>query len=286
MRHVRRRFALAIGVWAAGAFAPAVAFAVGDPFDGTVRAVDAAAAGLLFALGAAGGVVAFERSADPLDRFRSGLELAGAMLVAGVELGAAVAVGLFVGFVAAIPFAVGAVVTFAAALLAGAVADRALVAQSRAATDEPLVWRGRKRPAPRWRRAASALTVAGAAVIAAVSVAQSEWFAAFVPLMAALSQLGVLLRGVRSRRYEVLNAGLVSWAGMVRWEGLDSYEVTDDALLLYGNVWPFGTLAFDRDSVENLDAVVDGLDRYLPRADGDHEDPNVFDNLRQAVGSG
>jgi hypothetical protein len=180
------------------------------------------------------------------------------MLVAGVELGGGVAVGLVAGFVAAIPFAVGTVVAFVAALLAGVVADRALVAQSRAATDEPLVWRGSKRPAPRWRRAASALTVVGTAVVAAVSVATGEWFAAFVPLMAALSQLGVLLQGVHSRRYEVLDAGLVSWAGIVPWEDLDSYEATDDALLLYGNVWPFGTLAFDRDSVENLDAVVDG----------------------------
>jgi len=71
--------------------------------------------------------------------------------------------------------------------------------------------------------------------------------------------------------------------GHLPWEDFDGYQLTDDDLILYGNIWPFGTVAYDRESVDDLEAVVDALDRYLPQLEGDHEDPSMLDNLRQEV---
>ena len=91
------------------------------------------------------------------------------------------------------------------------------------------------------------------------------------------------LSRLRPRQYEILDAGLVTTFGHLPWEDFDGYHLTDDDLILYGNVWPFGTVAYDRESIDDPEAVVDALDRHLPQIEGDHEDPTAIDNIRQEV---
>lgn len=106
-----------------------------------------------------------------------------------------------------------------------------------------------------------------------------------VPSLIGLSQLDTLLRGRWRRRYVIADDGIITVFGMLPWENVDAYALTDDALLLYGNAWPFGTVAFDRESVTDLDAVVAALDRRLPQRDGSHEDPSPLDNVRRELGA-
>lgn len=285
MLALRTRLALVLGLWAAATLGPAGAFAVAGPFDGAPTAAHAAVFAGLFTAGALVARLVLGRIPDPATRLRDGLELGGLMAVSAVPLLAAFAVFFAVGIGTALALGVGGVVGFLAAFLVGYLADRVVVRRARSASERRLTFRARKRPPSRLRLAVAGAGVVGAAVWGALALREGPALGAFVPAMLGLSQLRPLLQGRRRRRYEVTDRGLINWIGHLPWEKFDGFAVTDDALVLHGNVWPFGTIAFDRESVDDLDEVVAALDRYLSRGDDDHEDPSLLDNLRTVMGS-
>ncbi|QRV15513.1 hypothetical protein JMJ58_01015 [Haloterrigena salifodinae] len=268
-----------------GTFGPLISFATRGPFDGTVTVGDLAVGIGVFAIGTVIARLGLRWIANPAERFRDGIEMAGPMAVAGVVLIAAFPAVPVIGVAGAVPFGVGGAIGGIATFFVGYIGDRAIVARTRAATDHRLVWRAAKRPASRWHRAASGVAIAATIVWAGIAVTDGPLVLAAVPLLLGLSQLETLLRGRWRRRYEITDGGLITVFGMLPWENFDTYALTDDALLLYGNTWPFGTVAFDRESVADLDAVVAALDRRLPEQDGSHENPSPLDNIRQELGA-
>lgn len=270
-------------MWTVGTFGPLISFAIRGPFDGTVTVGDLAVGIGVFAVGTVLAGLGLRRVGNPAERFRDGLEMAGPMVGSGVVLLAAFPAGLVVGVTGAVPFTIGGTIGFLAAFLVGYVADRAIVVRTRASTDHRLVWRATKRPASRWRQGVSGVTVAAAIVWVGVTIIAGPSVLVVVPLLIGLSQLDTLLRGRWRRRYEIADDGVITVFGMLSWENFDAYALTDDSLLLYGNAWPFGTVAFDRESVTDLDAVVAALDRRLPQQDGSHEEPSLVDTVRQEL---
>ena len=277
------RLAVLVGMWTVYTAAPPVAYLVGGPFGGSPTAVDWAVIVGLFVIGAAVAKRAVGRVSDPADRFRDGIELGGLMALAACVMFVSVPVGLREGLVAAVPFGVGGVVGFFTAFLVGYTADQAVIDRARSTTDHSLVWSARKRPDAVWVRGLRVVgAVAALGVAWLVGTAGGQLLAAFWALVGAL-QLGLLVQSRRRRRYELVDAGLITVFGHLPWDDFDGYECTDEALLLYGNVWPFGTIAYDRESVDDLDAVLDALDRYLPGLEDGHQDPSVVDGFRELL---
>ncbi|MFO7833771.1 MAG: hypothetical protein R6V31_06885 [Halohasta sp.] len=282
MRSLRDRLAVLFGVVAVCVVVPPVGYVIGGPFDGSVTVVDAALAVGVFALGTAGATLALRRVDDPARRFRKGIEYGGLIAVAGFVPLVGFVVAPIDSLVAAAPFGVGWALGIAAAFLVGYVADRAIVVRSRAETETRLTWSAKRRP----ERGRVRLLQAGTAIIAAGFVIWNT-----LDGRLGMTLLWVAIGGVqfvqdlsrlRPRQYEILDAGLVTMFGHLPWDDFDGYQLTDDDLILYGNVWPFGTVAYDRESVDDLEAVVDALDRHLPQLE-DHEDPSPIDNIRQEV---
>ena len=279
------RLAALLGMWTACTAAPPVAYLVGGPFDGGLTAVDAGVVVGLFAVGAGGAAVGCRRLADPATRFRDGTELGGLLGLAGATMIAAFPVSLTAGLVAAVPFGVGGAAGFLTAFLVGYVADRTVVDRSRAASDHRLVWRATKRPEATWVRGLRVGGAVAAFVVAVlVGTAGGRLLAAFWALVG-LFLFGHLVASQRHRRYELVDDGLITAFGFLPWSQFDAFEPTDDALLLYGSVWPFGTIAYDRASIDDPEAVVEALDRYLPRQEADHQDPSVVDRFRELLSS-
>ncbi|QLG50503.1 hypothetical protein [Natrinema halophilum] len=283
MGSLRTRLALGFGVWVTSTFTPLVSFAGSGAFDASVRAGTIAIAGGLFILGTIIARLGLRTVADPASRFRDGLEMAGLIAIAGIELTAAVPAAFAVGVIAALPFGVGGALGVLSAFLVGYVADRAVVARIRSETERRTRWSAKKRPAPRWRRVGSAVAVVGTVVWAFIAVTAGEVLFATIPAILGTVQLGTLLQGVRRRRYVITDSGLITAVGLIMWKNFDSYSVTDDALILHGNVWLFGTIAYDRESVDDLETVIDSLDHYLARQDGTHSDPSILDTFRQML---
>lgn len=285
---LRDRLALLFGLWTASVLAPPVAFALGGPFDGSPTLLDGTVTAGLFVLGGLMARTGLERISDPAERLREGVEMAGGMAVGGVVLFGAAPVAYVYGVVAAVPFGIGGAVGFATGFLIGYVADQAVVARSRASSEFRLEWSAKKRPPSRsrYKRAMDVVGVVTALGMVVFSLTNDLWpYALFWVGMAAVIGRKYLPLVRRRRQYELTDDGLIGWVGHIPWEKFDSYSVTEEAVVLNGNVWPFGTLAFDRESIDNADAVIDALDGFLPRQEGSHDDPSPLDNFRQALGS-
>lgn len=285
MRSLVGRLSALLGVWTACTVAPPLLYVADGSFDGGLTAVDVGIVVGLFAVGAGGAAVGLPRLVDPAERFRTGTELGGLLGLAGATMIAAFPVSLTDGLVAAAPFGVSGAAGFLAAVLVGYVADRRVVERSRAATDHRLVWRATKRPEATWVRGLRVTGATAAFVVAVlVGTAGGRLLAAFWALVGLLL-FGHLVASQRHRRYEFVDDGLITAFGFLPWSTFDGYEPTEEALLLYGNVWPFGTIAYDRASVDDPEAVLDALDRYLPRQEGAHRDPSAVDGFRELLSS-
>lgn len=278
------RLAVLFRIWTVCVVVPPLQYLFAGPFDGSVTVVEAGLAVGLFVLATAFAKLGLDRVDDPARRFRNGIELAGALGLAGLVVLASFGVDYVHGFVAAIPFGVGGAVGFVVAFLIAYVADRAIVVDSRAETDLRVTWSAKRRPERGRIRYIQTFTAIVALGFVVLNVFIGDLGMALLwVLIGGLQFAQDILRTVHRRRYEILDAGLVTMVGHLPWEDFDGYQLTDDDLILYGNIWPFGTVAYDRESVDDLEAVVDALDRHLPQLEGDHEDPSVLDNLRQEV---
>lgn len=285
MISLRGRLSVLFGLWAVGTAAPPVSYIVSGPFTGAAGGVDAVITAGLFAVGTVVAGVWLPSGPDLADRFRAGVELGVPMLLAAGTLLAALPISIFMGVFPALPFALGGTLGAFAAFLVGYTADRAVIARSRASTDQRLVWQARKCSEAAWFRA-----MRGGGILAAFGVAALVWraggrlLAVFWLLVGGL-QIGLFLLSRQRRQYECTDAGLITLFGHLPWEQFEGYEVTDDALLLYGTVWPFGTIAYDRESIDDIEAVTELLDRQLPYLTEPDHDRTVVERFRRLLSS-
>lgn len=285
MVSLRGRLSVLFGLWAVGTAAPPASYIVSRSFTGAAGGVDAVIAAGLFAVGAVAARVWLPTGPELAERFRAGVELGVPMLLAAGTLLAALPISIFIDVLPALPFALGGTLGVFAAFLVGYTADQTVIARSRASTDHPLVWQARKRPEAAWFQA---MRVGG--VLAAVGVAVLVWMAgglvlAVFWLLVGGIQVGLLVLRRRRRQYELTNAGIISAFGHLPWEQFEGYELTDDALLLYGTVWPFGTIAYDRESIDDIDSVSERLDRQLPHLTEPDHDRTVVEQFRRLLSS-
>ena len=285
MVSLRSRLSVLFGLWAVGTVAPPVSYTVRGPFTGAVGGVDVAIVAGLFAVGTAAAAGGLPRGPELAERFRAGVELGVPMLLAAGTLLAALPISIFDGVAPAVPFAVGGTGGFFAAFLIGYGADQTVIERSRAATDEPLVWYARKRPEATWFRA---MRVGG--ILVAIGIAVPVWMAggqllAVFWLFVGSMQVGLLVVSRKRRRYELTDGGVISPFGHLPWEQFERYELTDDALVLYGTVWPFGTIAYDRESIDDIETVAERLNQYLPAQTEPADDRTVVDRFRRLLSS-
>lgn len=284
MLALRTRLALLLGCWTAVTVGPPVAWVAVGPFGGGLVPAHLVAPVALLVVGFWFARLGLAQVEDPADLLRDGLGLAGPMSLSGVPLVGGILL-TFSDLVSGTAIAAGGAAGFLGAFLAGFVADRAVLARRRG--EGALRFSARKPAASRPRRAIAAVGLLGGAVWAALELSAGDLTMAVVPVMLGLGQVPPLVRHWRTRSYEVTDAGLVAWSGHLQWADFDGVAVTDDRIELQGTVWPFGSLAWDRDSIANDAAVVAAFERHLPRVEPDRErdDPSPLDNLRQAFGS-
>jgi hypothetical protein len=210
--------------------------------------------------------------------------MAGTVGLAGIVLNAAFVISYIHGFIAAVPFGVGGAIGCLTAFFIGYTADRQIIVQSRASTEHPLTWSAKRRPdTGRIRIIQTFTAVVALALVVWNAVNGSLGYSLLWILIGGLQFSTDIARKIHRRQYEIIDAGLVTTLGHLLWEDIDGYDLTDTELIIYGTVWPFGRIAYDRHSVDDLDAVVAALDRYLPQLDGEHDKPSIIDNLRQEV---
>ena len=285
MVSLRGRLSVFFGLWAVGTAAPPVSYIVSGLFTGTAGGVDAVIIAGLFGAGTLAAGVWLPSGPELAERFRAGVELGVPMLLAAGTLLAALPISIRIGVVPALPFALGGTLGVFAAFVVGYAADQAVIARSRASTDRRLVWQARKRPEATWFQA-----MRGGGILAAFGVAVLVWLAGGLLLavfwaIVGCLQVGLLLLSRRRRQYELTDDGLITVFGYLPWEEFEGYELIDDALLLYGSVWPFGTIAYDRESIDAIETVSEELDQQLPELTEPDHDRTVVEQFRRLLSS-
>ena len=285
MVSLRGRLSVLFGLWTVGTAAPPVSYFVSGPFTGAFGGADAAIIAGLFAGGVVLAAVGLPTSPALADRFRAGIELGLPMLLAAGMLLAALPISIFQGVLPALPFAIGGTLGFLAAFLVGYGADQAVIARSRATTDHQLTWSAKKVQEATWFRLLRVSSIfATFAVAIVVWTAGGPLLSVFWAIVGVL-QIGLLVLSRWRRQYELIDDGMVSVFGYLRWEQFEGYELTDDALVLYGTVWPFETIAYDRQSIGDLEAVCEMLDRYLPQTTEPKSDRTLAEQFRRLLSS-
>lgn len=284
MGSLRRQLSVLFGLWAVGTVAPPVSYLLAGPFTGSVGIFEGMVVATFFAVGTAGAAAGLPTDGIA-ERFRSGTELGVPMLLAAGTLLVALPFSILRGVLPAVPFALGGTLGFLAAFLVGYVADQAVIDRSRTTSDRRLVWQARKRPEADWFRS---MRLTG--ILAAFGVAALVWRADAVVLagfwmLVGLLQIALLVLSRRRRRYELTDAGLITVFGHLPWDEFEGYELTDSALVLYGTSWPFGTIAYDRESIENLDSVRELIDQQLPKKTSELAELSVVDQFRRLLSS-
>jgi len=104
-------------------------------------------------------------------------------------------------------------------------------------------------------------------------------------LLVGVLQTALLVLTRRRRRYEFTDAGLITAFGHLPWDEFKQYELTENALILYGTRWPFGMIAYDRQSIDDLQAVHSMVDRRLPEKTRDSAALSVTEQFRKWLSS-
>lgn len=284
MVSLRRRLSVLFGLWAVGTAGPPAGYLANGLFTGAVGGEEAVIVAGFFLLGTTAAAVGLPTE-GLAERFRAGTELGLPMLLAAGTLLAALPISILWGVLPAVPFALGGTLGFLAAFLIGFLADQTIVDRSRATSDQQLRWKAKKRPEAQWFRA---MRFVG--IVAAFGVAVLVWEAG-APLLAGFWLLMSVLQAVlavlsrRRRQYEFTDAGLLTAFGHLPWDEFRGYELTETALVLYGTRWPFKMIAYDRQSIDELDAVCEMVDQRLPEKPGELAELSVVEQFRRLLSS-
>ena len=283
MTDLRTRLAVLLGIWFVGVTFPPLQYFSQGPFDGSLTVGDGVLLLVLLSVGTVAGRSWLGWGSSPVDRIRDGITFGVLIAIAGVVVITTIPVVLVGDAVSSAPFLAGGTVGSLAVFLAGFLAERPAIADERASTECYLAWTVKKQPESRLKYRLDTVSAVVALGLGLFFVATGEPMVGLFWLIFGTAQSLSAVDPLYRRQYEITDGGLITNSGLIPWAKFDGYDLTDDTLVLYGNVWPFGTVAYDRASVDDLDAVVDSLDRYLPQLEGDHDDPSIVDNLRQEL---
>jgi hypothetical protein len=112
--------------------------------------------------------------------------------------------------------------------------------------------------------AAVLLAISGLAAAAMVWLdADVDLFPAFLWVPSTVPLVVMLLKR-DGREVGVTDEGLRVQVSLYEWSTFSGYELTDDALVLSRAGWYRSQLSFDPEDIEDVEAVVEALDRYLP----------------------
>jgi MFS family permease len=127
-------------------------------------------------------------------------------------------------------------------------------------------WSARQPPTQRRRTKYAAGAFAVVVVAATVGAffvdvgVDGTWWMVFAPLTAVLASVD------SERTVEVRDAGVLVDSSLVAWDDYDSFELTDEALVLHrASRYVDRTQRFDREDVDDLDEAVRALERFLDR---------------------
>lgn len=264
---IRRALFAGMGVWIGGVLAlvggvVAVALAVGPWWAGVAIGVGSGAVG-----GYVGARATYQSSMH--DRLHGRV---GVVLFVGVPV--VLLVGVLASLVTASTPDDGVVSTLLAGAIAATVGGVVVLAANlplwkagvRSSTTVYASWSARRPPTQRRRtkRAAGALAV----VVLAASVGafflgvalDLTWWTVFAPLTAVFASVE------NERTVEVGDAGVLVDSTLVAWDDYESFAVTDDALVLHrASRYVDRADRFDRADVEDFEAAVAALDRFLER---------------------
>jgi hypothetical protein len=175
------------------------------------------------------------------------------------------------------PWAVGASASVAWLLVVVAVAELR-DAQHREAARTLVEFSARPPRKQRRQLRYATATLAGTAVLVAVSIAVLDSGVGFTTLLP-LTILPTVLPALDDddgRAVSVTDRGLLVEGSLHDWAQFEGYEHTDGTLVVAGSGLAL-TRKFDTDDIEDTDAVVDALDGYLPRLDDQRPDSRSGD---------
>jgi hypothetical protein len=107
-----------------------------------------------------------------------------------------------------------------------------------------------------------AFSVVAGAVILVVS-GDFDWDSMLTWLPGSMVAVMLLLSDRDEREVAVTDAGLVVQQQLYGWDTIADYELTDEALVLSRTDWYRSELQYDRQDIEDLDAVTAALDKFL-----------------------
>jgi hypothetical protein len=115
----------------------------------------------------------------------------------------------------------------------------------------------------------AAVAVVGIALIGAGVATFVTGDDSFSTLIAPLGGLSAMLAvfGDNGRELVVTDAGLVVDHWFVRWEAFDGYRLSDETVELVRPAWYHQTRTFDREEMDDEDALINGVAEFLPRVD-------------------
>lgn len=131
-------------------------------------------------------------------------------------------------------------------------------------------------------RVAAVLVAMGAALLGMglfVGLADVDVGATYVTLFGSLSTMVALFAGDDETEVTVTDEGLMIDRSLTRWDALEGYRVTDDAVELVPTRWYLPSRTFDREEIDDEDALLEGLAEFLPRLD-------EAGNVRRVAGRG
>lgn len=128
-------------------------------------------------------------------------------------------------------------------------------------------WTARRPPAQRRRSkyaagvfAVIAIGYVAAALLLDLGFGTTNWWLVFAPLSA------VIASAETERSVEVRDSGVLVDSALVAWSDYEDFELTEEALLVHrSSRFVERVDRFDRADVDDLDAAVSALERYLPR---------------------
>jgi hypothetical protein len=116
--------------------------------------------------------------------------------------------------------------------------------------------------------AGALMIAAGAAVIGGLDI---DGGISIIGSLTALSGSFVTLLTDDSTELAVTDAGLRVERSMTPWDDLGEFRVTDDAIEIERTRWWLPTRDFDRDEIDDDEALIEALGEFLPRTDATRE---------------
>lgn len=120
-----------------------------------------------------------------------------------------------------------------------------------------------------WRQLQiAALAVGAIALITAGAITAITGDASFSTLLTSVSGLStVFLLFNNGKELAVTDVGFRVEQSVVVWDDLAGYRLTDEKVVLVRSEWYLPARRFDREEISDEDALIKGLEKFLPRLD-------------------